>query len=242
MDGADTQIDRDVRLEAREIIESLRQAVIAGEEHWFLALLEAIRRWPLAEEQRGERTYRYLVGGEAFDWLLLAERLCEEIEGLVPQGEVEDLLFHGRFPLDMTEAEFRRFLGAKQRPQLNFEYGVRVETALQLAVQQEVSKEMLTRIWENGHVDEEAFSRIYGKTRPELLKAFWMERSEPPSDAISLADLTEFTYWLFRYRVANCDPAKVASDTRKGVSLLARLEARRLYGPPGSVRDGGGED
>ena len=41
----------------------------------------------------GGRTYRYLVGGEAFDWLLLAERLCDEIEDLIPDDEREALLF-----------------------------------------------------------------------------------------------------------------------------------------------------
>ena len=96
---------------------------------------------------------------------------------------------------------------------------------VQLAVQEEVQKERLSRIWENGHVDDEVCRRLYGHTRDELLQAF---RSEHPLSAghLSLAEWTEFTYWLFRYRVGHADPARVASDTRKGVALLGYLEAR----------------
>ena len=41
---------------------------------------------------------------------------------------------------------------------------------------------------------------------------------------MSLTDLKEFTYWLFKRRIGKWDPARVASDTRKGMSALAKLE------------------
>ena len=41
---------------------------------------------------------------------------------------------------------------------------------------------------------------------------------------LSLAGLNEWRYWLFQYRIKNCDPEKVASDTRKGLAVLQRLE------------------
>ena len=225
----------DLQTEARDIIAAMRQAVTKREGHWLTAVLEAIGRWPLAQEQVGDRTYSYLIGGEAFDWLLLAERLCDELAGLIPEEESEELLFSGRPPLELTEEDFRRHLGAaKYRAHLNFLYGVRVEEALQLAVQAEVHKERLNRIWENGHVDDEVCQRIYGTTRGELLQAFRSQRAMPTSrqalpagDHISLTELTEFTYWLFRHRLRYADPARVASDTRKGLALLARLEGRR---------------
>src|SRR5438105_2988456 len=151
----------------------MREAVAGGSEHWFLALLAAVRRWPIATEAAHDREYRYLVGGEAFDWLLLAERLFLELEDLAAEAEGEDLLFHGRFPLEMDEPEFERLLGAKYRYHLNFVYGVRVEEALQLAIQEEVAKErQASRIWENGHMDDEICQRLYGSTRLELLAAF----------------------------------------------------------------------
>jgi hypothetical protein len=231
MAQAGTRAGPDLHRQAQAIIAEMRETVAAGQEHWLIGLLEAIGRWPLAQEQVGDRTYSYLIGGEAFDWLLLAERLCDELEGLIPHEESEALLFHRRLPLELREEDLRHHLGtAKYRAHLNFLYGVRVEEALQLAVQEEVHKERLSRIWENGHVDDEVCRRIYGATRAELLQAFRSQHSPCATDYMSLAELTEFTYWLFRHRLNYADPARVASDTRKGLALLQQLEARRHWG------------
>jgi hypothetical protein len=248
--------------------------------------MQAVREWPLPQETIGDRTYRYLVGGEAFDWLLLAERLCDEIEDLVPDEEREALLFHGQLPDEVDDNDVERLLGAKHRAHLNFVYGVRVEEALQLAVGNEVHKERFaSRVWEkNGLPDDEASQRLYGATRIELFAEYHSSQSTPSkarskktsrttrrvrstdSDAslgeaaaepalsgakgraednghvteatgatecdISLAELTEFTYWLFRRRVSGSEPARVASDTRKGVAALQRLEALRRRPAP----------
>jgi hypothetical protein len=245
-----------LKTQARRIIAELKRSVAAGETHWFFALMQAVREWPLAQEQVGEREYRYLVGGEAFDWLLLAERLCDEIEGLIPDEEREALLFRNRLPEEVDENDVERLLGAKHRAHLNYVYGVRVEEALQLAVADEVHKERYaSRLWENGHGDDEVCHRLYGATRRELFAEFReaSNKSAPKKTAnrarsdgskervvngshaedngqgigeeVSLADLTEFTYWLFRRRVTGSEPARVASDTRKGVAMLQRLEA-----------------
>ncbi|MCH7576826.1 MAG: hypothetical protein IH822_03405 [Chloroflexi bacterium] len=133
---------------------------------------------------------------------------------------------HGRFPMEVSEEEFRRLLGpAKHRAHLNFFYGVQVEQALQLGVAQEVHKERLCQISENGHIDEEVCSRIYGATRQELLEKF-RQTGALSGDELSPGDLHEFTYWLFKHRVSNADPARVASDTRKGLAMLPRLPSR----------------
>jgi hypothetical protein len=221
--------------EAERVILALRQTVAAGQRHWFYALLEAIRLWPLPEERVAGRQFRYLVGGEAFDWLLLAERLLGELDGLVPEDEAEALLFHGQIPLDLDDEQLRPLLGAKYRAHLNFVYGVRVEQALQLAVLRDVRKERLSRVWENGHIDDEVFSRLYGLGRLALLEEFRKEKKLEPGGEFSLSDLDEFTYWLFRRRVNNHDPARVASDTRKGLAMFQELEAlrRRGRGPRG---------
>jgi len=253
--------DRDLHAEATRIVAELKRAVAAGETHWFLARMEAVREWPLPEEESSRRSYRYLIGGEAFDWLLLAERLCDEIADLIPEEERDALLFHGLLPEEVDENDVERLLGAKHRAHLNFVYGVRVEEALQLAVAEEVHKERFaSRIWENGHGDDEDFQRLYGASREELLAEFRRSRVQRPSaegktprpahpkvlkgraedngrpqqenggtaeGEISLAELTEFTYWLFRRRVNGSEPARVASDTRKGLRQLQQLEARR---------------
>src|SRR3990172_7692700 len=176
----------DQRAESARIIAELKRVVATGETHWFLALMQAVREWPLAEERVGDRVYRYLIAGEAFDWLLLAERLCDEIEGLVPDEEREALLFHGRLPEEVDENDVERLLGAKHRAHLNFVYGVRVEEALQLAVAAEVHKERFaSRIWENGHGDDEVFQRLYGATRSELFGEFLGGYRQSPSNGRS---------------------------------------------------------
>ncbi|MNC93336.1 hypothetical protein D3C83_99420 [compost metagenome] len=55
-------------------LEHFRSALATGEP-WFEALMQTIGLWERPEEQVDGRQYRYLIGGEAFDWLLLAERL-----------------------------------------------------------------------------------------------------------------------------------------------------------------------
>ena len=80
--------------EDNEVIRRLIKDITSGK-HWYLALLEAINLWDITEEIHGDRTYQYLISGEAFDWLLLAERLCRAIDVFVPEPEKTALLFNG---------------------------------------------------------------------------------------------------------------------------------------------------
>jgi hypothetical protein len=213
---------------AAGVLAELRRAVTDGQS-WFVALLQAIAQWPLPEEAVGDRCYRYLVGGEAFDWLLLAERMCETLDGLLPVEEQEALLFFGRPPLDITEQEFRRLIGhAKYRAHLNYLYGVIVEEVLQLVVEEDLRKEQLSRVWEK-HLppDAEAFQHIYGRGQQDLLREFRQERRLSEAEDLSLAEAQEFTYWLFKHRLRWCDPARVASDTRRALAKLRYLERYR---------------
>jgi hypothetical protein len=211
-----------------EVLAEFRQAVMEGRP-WFIALLQAIAQWPLPEETVGDRQYRYLVGGEAFDWLLLAERLCEALDGFLPPEEQEALLFFGRPPLDITEEEFRRLIGyAKYRAHLNYLYGVVVEEVLQLVVEEDLRKDQLSRVWEKrSPPDAEAFQHIYGRGQQELLREFRQERGLPQAETVSLAEAQEFTYWLFKRRVRWNDPARVASDTHRALAMLRSLEPCR---------------
>ena len=84
------------------IIQQMKQAV-AGGQHWYLALLEAMKAWTVTEEARHGRRYRYLIDNEAFDWLLLAERLCEEIESQLPDAGKTALLFYSQPLLKLSE-------------------------------------------------------------------------------------------------------------------------------------------
>ena len=115
-------------------IENLRRLLNDGED-WPVALLKSMALWTVPVETVGAREFSYFIGGEAFDWLLLAERLCQEVGKLIPADEMEELLFTGRFPASFEESRVKELLGVhKRRGYLNYYYGVVVEEALQMAV------------------------------------------------------------------------------------------------------------
>ena len=204
-----------------EAIRYLEQA-IAGGKHWYIALLEAIGLWESAEETHNGRTYRYLIAGEAFDWLLIAERLCEAVDGLLPADEKTNLLFYGKPPLELTIEKFKELIGSSKYHQyLNYFYGITTEEALIRAVQEEIRKERRTLGLNKEHdYDNESHRRIYGATKAVLLKRFRREKGYLQLRSISLTELKEFTYWLFKYRLNHCDKARVASDTKKALTRL----------------------
>lgn len=209
----------------QEVIGQLR-AAIAGGQPWVEALLEAVGRWPLASETVDGVCYHYLLLGEAFDWLALAGRLLEEVDGLASVEEKERLLFEGALPEEMTPERFQALIGPeKHRAHLNYFYGVMVEEALLLAVEDEVRKSRSSvGLPEPPDVTDLACQRIYGASQQELLAAYFAETGKPASDSLTFHELKEFTYWLFKRRVASIDSVKVASDTKKGLECLRRME------------------
>jgi len=211
-----------------EAIRHLEQE-IAGGRHWYIALLEAMGLWSSSVEDHNGMIYRYLIAGEAFDWLLLAERLCEAVGGLLPVEEKEALLFDARPPLKLGLEEIKSLIGqSKYRQYLNYFYGVTVEQALAVAVEDEVLKERrVSGFNKDIDVSNEAYRRIYGETRQALLKRFRKETGYPQLQSITLAEMKEFAYWLFRHRLEQCERARVASDTRKALGYLKQQWADR---------------
>ena len=213
---------------ASDAVLHFRAAVAAGTP-WHRALLEAMALWTLPEESHDGRRYKYLLQGEAFDWLLLAERLCDAIddaEGAVPAEAKERLLFTGRLPEPMEEDEFRDLIGVtKHRAYLNFHYGVVLEEALQLAAEEEARKRHMARCFaDTEDLVEEAFRQLYQKSRFELLEEFRTGARVDRRRGMNLTDLKEFTYWLHKRRIDLWDPARVASDTRKAITRLEKLQ------------------
>ena len=211
-------------------IKHLRDEVKAGK-NWYSALLEAINLWRSSEEEYGGERYLYLVGGQAFDWLRLAERLCDEIREAIPEDELTNLLFFDRPPVAINEQEFKQALGpAKYRAYLNYLYGVLIEQALLLATIYEVRKASILPL---GTEEEaaRAYVRIYNAELPDLLSAFQKEMKYPHRKSLTLTELKEFTYWLFRYRVKTGEKPRVASDTKKALLLMYRKMSSRGFQP-----------
>lgn len=205
-------------------IDHLRRSLVSGLD-WPTALLEAIAVWSAPEENHLGRHYTYFIAGEAFDLLLLAERLCHEVEDLLPNEEVEDLLFTGQFPASFDNARTRDLLGVdKYRGYLNFFYGVIVEESLLLAAEREVQKRNLSNGKQYLDPSDEAFVKVYRESKSTLLGQFREETAYSQTDSMSLAESREFTYWLFQRRLKSSDKAKIASDTRKGLLQLQRMK------------------
>ncbi len=214
-----------------EAISQLRADVRDGV-HWAEAVFRAMGQWANAEEEANGRHFRYVIGGEAFDRTLLAERLLQEVAGEVPEGEIENFTVRGDLPEGIDEDRIQSLLGVeKYRGYLNFHYGVTVEETLQLAVEQEVIK----RYASNGirrieDPAEEAFARIYGAGQAELAVRFRQEDAGEGGTAATLdevpmtmSECKEFTYWLFKLRLRRSDKPKIASDTKKGLDQLQRM-------------------
>ena len=204
-------------------VRHLKEAIASGK-HWYIALLEAIGLWQTAEETINGRTYRYLIAGEALDWLTLSERLLTAVDGLLPEDEKTALLTRSKPPLELSTDEFKKLIGSNHyRQYLNYFYGITAEEALVLAVGREVRKEKqpLASPSEQDTANE-AYRRIYGTTGPELLKDFRNEKGYPQKRSPNPIELKEFTYWCFSYRLKHCDKERVASDTKKALEWLKR--------------------
>ena len=226
IENHDTEI---AEFDDNEVIRLLRQNVMAGK-NWYLALLEAIGRWSKTEENIDGRRYVYLVGGEAFDWLILAERLCQTIDDLIPEDEKLDLLLHGKAPVNLATEEFQNYIGEnKYRQHLNYFYSITVEEALFLSVQEAVRKERLSTIFQNKtDQTDEVFRRIYGAGQVELLKEFRGGKGYAHQEKMSLTEIKEFTHWLFKYRLEHCERPRVASDTKKAMEFLKEQYVKSL--------------
>ncbi len=211
---------------------------------WHLALLNAMGQWSLTRETAHGRDWQYVIGGEALDGLALAQRLCLEIADVVPPYELECLLFRGRWPERMGPDRLRELIGSfRYTALLNFRYGVVVEEALQLVTEETIRKHRLARCYQDSdQVIEDAYRHLYGDTQSNLIAEFRLANDlgwESGAASMSLTDWQEFIYWLFKRRVRKWHPARVASDTRRG---LERLRELHEMGDEGSHLHFPGED
>jgi hypothetical protein len=213
---------------AEAVIKHFHESLINGK-HWYIAVLEAIGLWTDETENIQNQHYCYLIEGEAFDLLLLVERLCDTVDGLIPDNEKFDLILRGKPPLNLTTDEFKNLIGiGKYRQYLNYYYGITVEEALVQVVREEVRKE--TRAnglnYRRGKEEDEVFLKVYDESEATLLKQFRREKHYPLLGGSNITELKEFTYWCFKHRVKTCEKARVASDTNKALEWLRKNGSR----------------
>ena len=207
-----------------QAIHHLKRSIREGRD-WIQALLESMALWTTPEETFRERRNKYLLEGEAFDWLLLAERLLTEVDGLVPEEARRQLLVTGDVSRSVSGEDFKNLLGpTKYSAYLNYWYGVVVEGAVIQCVEEEERKRQNSGgVQSPSGVTEIAHRRVYGLGRFELLGLFRKDKGYPAGESVDMTEFKEFTYWLFKYRLEHSEGAKLASDTRKGLLFLEKL-------------------
>jgi hypothetical protein len=222
------RVPKDGPLNPEQGVEALRRSLESGHP-WYTALLEVVGRWSAPDEEIEGVIYRYLIGGEAFDWLLLAQRLLDEVDGLFPQEEAERLLLFSIPPDDSSEEEFARAIGGpKHRAHLNFQYGITIEELLLLAAELELQK--AGRLSGTGQPEPDilAFEHVYGKKLEELQLLYTTETAGAILTSMRQSEFQSFIYWLSKFRLRHSEPARVASDTRKALALMSRMEPGRI--------------
>ena len=214
-----------------KLIHSLRSSIKNGI-YWPQALIQTMGSWSLPDETFKAREYTYLIHGECFDMLLLAERLLVELQDLISSSDIENLLFKSEFPSDFDLSTLKSEIGiTKYRGHVNFFYGVIVEEILQYTVEQEVEK----RFYSNGmgeikNPNDKTFEQLYKSTFNDLYIKFCSDTSRAKSQKSYFNDYIGFTYWLFKYRVNISDGAKIASDTQKALRHIV-IKPQSCFAP-----------
>ncbi|MDE2767720.1 MAG: hypothetical protein OXO54_10005 [Chloroflexota bacterium] len=168
------------------------------------------------------------------DLVLLIDRIASTRRDAVPRAERNELRFHGRPPVHVSGDAFAGALGtARFNAHLNYFYGVDVEEAVVHAVELQVGK---GHPLDRGAVD--VYQVVYGTTLDELLAAYRAGRGLKDDGRVRWADWKDFTYWCFRLRLRTQVPARIASDTRKGIALLQRLRGVGSDESPDPLRPG----
>ena len=212
-------------------------AALAEGDHWYTALLGAVRLWSRDEERYDGRSFRFMIAGEALDLLLVMERICWDVRHALPQEEYNALFFYARPPHTHSDRDFAHLLGEdKYRAYLSYFYGVTLEEVLLHAVEDEILKATNYGVTRDSRDPESPYTRLYGRKESELLAEFSAERDRLVSGAMTLTEWKEFLYWLFKQRVANSLPERLASDTQKGLDTLRMLRGTYPDGPFDTLR------
>ena len=229
----------DIKTNRRQLVVDLQKNVEHHAAEWKTAFLETVAAWPIENERVHGETFHYFIGGEAFNWKRLAERIATQLadEGstTLPAHKIFEWIDSTGVFGGVPEHEFRRILGVDGwRAHLNHFYGVHIEQCLIAAVQSRIQK----RRYSSGkppsdNASDMVFLGLYEETEQDLWKEFADENADRLSDLIaqsgedqrSIGLDEEFTYWLFKRRIEFTLAPQVAAETRRGLDMMSQMDA-----------------
>ena len=110
---------------------------------------------------------------------------------------------------------------------ISFYYGVIVERSLIIDTQEKYYKKNIgAGIPPNENFCENVFTDLYNLTYSNLREDYNKNFSINQDNKLSnfLYDENKFTYWLFKIRILNSQPEKLASDTKRGLDRLMNVK------------------
>tara|TARA_Y100000590_G_scaffold117723_1_gene134641 strand:+ start:45709 stop:46464 length:756 start_codon:yes stop_codon:yes gene_type:complete len=192
---------------------------------WQVNILNEISGWDFSNKK--QEHLEYLIFGEALDWKLLAEIISYNKNGFIDDKLYKWLNFSD--PLGgFNHLQIKEFTNQKVYDSIiSFYYGVIVERSLIIDTQEKYYKKNIgAGIPPNEDFCDNVFTDLYNLTysnlREDYNKNFSFNRNN--KSAFFLYDENKFTYWLFKIRILNSQPEKLASDTKRGLDRLLNIK------------------
>ncbi len=228
----------DIETNRQQLVIDLQKNIEDHADNWQTAFLETVAAWPIENERVYDETFHYFIGGEAFNWKRLAERiatqLAEEESTTLPAEKVFEWIESSGVFGGIPEDEFRRILGVDGwRAHLNHFYGVHIEQCLIAAIQARNHKRRYSAgLPPSDDASDKAYLGLYEETEQDLWKLFTTENADRLSDLIAespdetrtIALDEEFTYWLFKRRIEYTLAPQVAAETQRGLDMMSRMD------------------
>tara|TARA_B100000519_G_C14260930_1_gene447939 strand:+ start:11853 stop:12599 length:747 start_codon:yes stop_codon:yes gene_type:complete len=215
----------------QKVIFQLDKNINKDKKNWKQLLFDVIREWKLSNEKFSTNQINYLICGEAFNWKTLAIRLASQSKNLSTNEEFWKWINESDHNGGISETDLNDFLGyEKFRAHLSYFYGVIVEQALIASVEySEIKKKISSGMLSNVEEIKSVYNIIYGDSREHLWQIFRMEyQIDIFNTSFSVSDEESFVYWLFKLRLQNSDPARIASDTKQGLIKLEEIKNSKI--------------
>ena len=227
----------DIETNRRRLIDNLQKTIETHADNWQTAFLETVAAWPIENERVYGETFHYFIGGEAFNWKRLAERIATQIdeEGSItlPAEKIFDWIESSGVFGGIPENEFRRILGIDGwRAHLNHFYGVHIEQCLIAAIQARNHKRRYSAgLPPSDESSDRAYLGLYEETEQDLWQLFIDENAdrlpdliaESPDETRTIALDEEFTYWLFKRRIEYTLAPQIAAETQRGLDMMSQI-------------------